>query len=153
MSLLIIFIIDAGTSFGHGLRDQLDPNGMVTSLIRKNDSIAIFKDGSKIGGQDFVEVAAICLQLNQADLLSVDCRSSTYTVRSVALNSVIDIGISKKIVSPFVFTDSLSVLLSLGKTDLTADSSKIILLIRTAIPFISLIIPRQKLNSFGFPLT
>ena len=105
--------IEVNTEFGKSLSSSNDPNLSINLLIASEKATAIYSDGSKSKESTSVGCACICPELDKIIVNTLSKDASIFTAEITALLSAVDIALNQPNRNFFIFTDSLSALVSL----------------------------------------
>ena len=90
-----------------------NPNTVLSNLVSEHESYTIYTDGSKISGANSVGSACICPELNISIKRSIPKTCSVFTAECIAPKDALEIALLHAEHNYKIFTDSLSVLLSI----------------------------------------
>lgn len=119
--------------FGRSLKNVENPNSLVVEKIRIERAMAIYTDGSKVKGAKSVGLACICPELNIQICKSLPGKSSIFTAESAAILEAVKIAETNPDRKTIIFSDSQSVLRSLGRNKMSIKESSFILEIKKRI--------------------
>ena len=116
--------------FGKELKESINPNLLLDSMISNQNVYCIYTDGSKINGNNSVGSAVICPNLNARISKSIDKDASIFTAESIALIDAVNLALKNSNFSFYIFSDSQSALYSLSNTKNTISTNANILEIK-----------------------
>ncbi|XP_058807568.1 uncharacterized protein LOC131673537 [Phymastichus coffea] len=126
--------VNVNTEIGQKLKKSNDPNSVLNKIISENrNANIIFTDGSK--SADSISVGSACFHVNKNKFIvrSIDKVASIFTAECLAINDAVDIALEYPNQRCFIFSDSLSALLSLKNYKNNVKTNPLLLEIREKI--------------------
>ena len=115
----LLLQIPVNTKLGQELKESNNPNLELIELLSQSNSRNIFTDGSKITTSTYVGCSCICSDLNIFVKKSIHKQASIFTAECIAVEEALKIIIQNPYPKYSIFTDSLSVLLSISSSKIT----------------------------------
>ncbi|KAL7297549.1 hypothetical protein TKK_0009909 [Trichogramma kaykai] len=115
---------------GESLKDAPKPNNEIDAIIKNNNALSFYTDGSKISESNCVGSAVFCPELEIYETLSIEKKASVYTAECIAMHEAFNLAIKHLDRNIFIFTDSLSTLQTLASSKTRLKTNSYILKIK-----------------------